>query len=92
MSELRARFFRDADQVERLMRKRGRKWARINKVRSRQRRCYAAMLQKPTNEQTRAMQRLKPYVRTTEDELREFEKGEGHHIYVQAHVKLRQAY
>ena len=62
MGELRARFARYGGQVRALMSKPGKKWAAINAVRCRQRRCYLQMLRFPVHELSRAMRRVAPYV------------------------------
>ena len=92
MGELRARFARDGDQIAALIRTPGKKWRKIDAVRRRQRRCVLKMLARPVQEQSRALRRVAPYVLQGNDVLDEYERGEGHQIYVQTSIQVRHSY
>ena len=92
MGELQARFARYGDQVNVLIGKPGKKWRKIDAVRRKQRRCVLQMLARPVADLSRALRRIAPYVLQGADVLDEYEKGEGHQIYVQTTTKVRHSY
>ena len=75
-----------------MIEKPGKKWAKIDAVRRRQRRCMLQMLARPACELSKALRRIRPYVLQGEDQLRQYEDGDGHAIYVQASVQVRHNY
>ena len=75
-----------------MMEKPGKKWAKINEVRRRQRRCMLGMLARPVHELSKALRRVAPYVLQDPAVLRKYERSEGHIVYVQVHMQVRHSY
>ena len=91
IGEMRAVYEHAGNAVVRLMGKTGRKWAKVRRLRMRQRRLMLKMIQHP--DATKAMKRLLQVVDVRSATLREFEKGaETSSVYVQAHPTVKHAY
>ena len=90
--ELDARYVRYAVQIDKLVRKTGRKWKRLHAVRARQRRVLYKMLRFPAWCMSKALRRVKPYI-ADKELLREYENGvDSAQVYVHIHPHIRSSY
>ena len=93
MADLRARYERYAQQINRLVARKGKKWKRVECVRRKQRRCMLSMLLFPPAQLSRALRRVQPVVDMSKEALLEYEGGEStSQIYVHVHPSVRSAY
>ena len=91
MGDLQARYAKYSVRIHELMARKGKKWKRIERVRSKQRRCAVAMLAAPPELQTRAMRRVSAYVNARE--LERFEACERtSQVYVHFHPEVKHTY